>query len=141
MHESDESSSDNVKSVEITVGGSPALTGAFRSLTSGNWSNPATWEYYNGSGWITPPATYPSSTSGQISILSGHTVTMSIDGLSVDEVEVASGGKVTVNNATLTIANGTGDDFVVNGTLELTGNWSYYFYRYSDFQCWEHLYS
>jgi hypothetical protein len=79
VHESDESGSDNVKSVEITVEGSPSLTGEFRSRTSGNWSNTGIWEYFNGSSWITPPATYPSSTSGQISILSGHTVTMSID--------------------------------------------------------------
>ena len=93
----------------------------YRSAASGNWSNPVTWQksFDGGSSWI--PATIPPDyTNDQINILNGHTVTAA-SAVTVDQVVVELGGKVTVNNVTMTIADGTGDDFVVNGTFELTG--------------------
>jgi len=91
----------------------------YRSARTGNWSDALTWEAYDGSVWE-PASTAPSSANRQVTILSGHTVTIN-QAVSVDQVTVNSGGKVTVNNVTLTIADGEGDDFTVNGTLELTG--------------------
>jgi|WetSurMetagenome_2_1015567.scaffolds.fasta_scaffold00144_3 hypothetical protein len=91
----------------------------FRSVKSGNWNDITVWEVNNGSGWG-PASTSPTSANNVITILNGHNVTVNQD-VSVDQVTVATGGKVTVNNVTLTIANGTDDDFIVDGTVELKG--------------------
>ena len=32
-----------------------ATTGDYRSHQTGNWNATATWEYYNGSAWVTAP--------------------------------------------------------------------------------------
>jgi len=92
---------------------------AYRSVRTGNWSDASTWEAYDGSVWGAA-STPPSSTNGEVTIRSGHTVTIN-QPVALDQVTVETGGKVTVNNVTMTIANGDGDDFTVNGTLELTG--------------------
>lgn len=97
--------------------------GDYRSaVATGNWNSLASWERYNGSSWVTPTGGQgtPTNASGAITIQAGHTITVTAN-VSVDQVTVASTGKVTVNNVTLTIANGSGTDFTVNGTLELTG--------------------
>lgn len=91
--------------------------GDFRSRQTGNWNDSNTWEEYQ-SGWSNTANT-PSSTDGAITVLNGHTVTV-IANVIVDEVTVDVGGTVLVDLfTTLTITDGTGDDFNVNGSLTL----------------------
>lgn len=98
--------------------------GDYRSKQSGNWTSTSTWQTYNGTEWI-DAATSPSSSSGTVTILNGHTVTISTDGLAIDQTVVDAGGVLTINLSNeyheLTINDGTGDGLTVNGTLNLSG--------------------
>lgn len=116
----------SASSGSLTQGTSRTITvyesaaGDYYSAGSGTWGAGATWLYNDGSGWVTP-ASGPTSSSGSITILNGHSVTVAIN-VTVDEVTINSGGQVTVNSGrTLTIADGTGTDLTVNGTLENSG--------------------
>lgn len=63
----------------------------------------------------------PTSTSGAITIRSGHTVTVATSA-SADECIIGAGSQITVNSGqTLTIEDGTGTDLTVNGTLSNSG--------------------
>lgn len=107
----------------VTAVPSLATTGDYRSnAATMNWNTTTSgqWQSYDGSSWVNTTTPPTSSNANIITIRNGHTVTVTA-AVSVDQVVVESGGKVTVNNVTMTIANGTGDDFVVNGTVELTG--------------------
>jgi autotransporter-associated beta strand protein len=100
----------------ITVNATPveALSGDYRSVASGNWDALGTWQSYNGSNWVAAVST-PTSASGNITIRNGHIVTVAAT-LTVDQVEVETGGQVILNTGgTLTIIDGNGIDFVVNG--------------------------
>ncbi len=94
-----------------------AATGDYRSAATGNWNSILTWETYNGTIWVAAIAT-PTSADGVITIQSGHTVTVTAN-VMVDQVVVASGGTLANSAATLTIANGTGSDMDVSGTVNL----------------------
>lgn len=84
-----------------------------------NWNTTTNgqWQIYN-NGWVNT-STPPTSANGTITIRNGHTVTVTAN-VTVDQVVVESGGNLTVGAATLTIANGTGTDLNVNGTLATT---------------------
>jgi hypothetical protein len=93
----------------------------YRTRQTGNWNQPATWERFNGSVWQTvtgtAPLTVPNSGDGVITIQNTHIVSITA-ALSVDQVIVQSGGRVNLNsNVTLNIANGAGDDFIVEGVF------------------------
>lgn len=66
----------------FTVIGSYSQTlGDFRSYQDGNWNNPASWEYFDGSSWISPPTNtnYPGDgivTAYDVSIISNHTINL-----------------------------------------------------------------
>ena len=63
----------------------------------------------------------PSDASGEITIRSGHTVTVTA-ATTIDQCIIEAGGLVTVNaGQTLTIADGTGTDLSVNGTVVNSG--------------------
>ena len=114
VHESLEN--NNIYSLQITIQGTvPSYP--YRSRQNGNWNDPTTWEYNDGSGWKSATS-YPSRSSGVITILTGHTVTLS-GSLTLDEVTIASGGQVNVSSGvTMTIYNGSEDvDFNVTGKL------------------------
>lgn len=117
------------KYLTTTATGNPAsqatlAPGAdYRTVTSGDWSNAATWESYNGSSWV-PAASAPGVTAATVTIRNGHTVAVAAD-LSVDELTVASGGTLNINNGTtLTIANGTGTDVTLDGTIKNSGTFT-----------------
>jgi|GEM_PF-2786864 len=96
-------------------------SGDYRSKTSGNWTSTSTWETYSGSEWQ-DAETAPNSSSGVVTVLNGHTVTINST-LTIDQTVVDAGGTLTVDlssSESLTINNGTGDDLTVNGTLNLT---------------------
>lgn len=94
-----------------------AVAGDYRTLISGNWNGLATWEKYDGSNWIAT-ITSPTSADGTITIQSGHTVTVTAS-VTVNQVEVNSGGTLNVNSGTLTLSNVAGTELSISGTTNL----------------------
>ncbi|MBP7008791.1 MAG: hypothetical protein KBC66_03150 [Kiritimatiellae bacterium] len=95
--------------------------GDYRSAGSGNWNAVGTWQVESNSTWV-PPAATPTSANGAIIIRTGHTVTVTA-AVSVDQTVVEGGGQITLNSGVnLTIANGTGTDLDIFGTVEILGN-------------------
>ena len=93
----------------------------YRSLASGTWDAPTTWQRYNGIGWVAASRP-PASIDGVVTVRNGHVVTVSGDTL-VDEVVVASGGQLLVAGAArLTAQDGPGTDLAVFGTTDVTGS-------------------
>lgn len=119
VHESNET--DNVTALQINVTITPAVSGEFRTVASGNWTSTATWQYFNGTDWVTPPS-YPTNTNDRITVRSGHAVTLNTT-LSVDQITIMTGGEVDISTGnTLTIANGVEDiDCEVDGKLVNSG--------------------
>ena len=107
-------------------------TGDYRtnSTGGGNWNLNTTWETYNGSSWITPPAgTYPDASDGAITIQQNDAVILP-GGVSIqgDEIYIESNGSLTIQNAaTLDLVNGSGNDLIIfnglsgNGILNVYG--------------------
>lgn len=110
-------------------------TGDYQSRNSGNWNQAARWQVFVSGTWYNvsaAPAPYknviPSSTSGVITILSGHNVRVSAN-TNANQLVVASGGQLTINaNRALTIVDdlaqtpllvSAGGLVVVTGTLDL----------------------
>ena len=99
--------------------GATSTAGAYRSYQTGNWNNVSTWERYNGTAWINPaPATPTDANSDVIHILNGHTVTVTAN-VTIDQTIIDVGGQVNINAGAivLMVANGSGADLTVNGTL------------------------
>jgi hypothetical protein len=99
-----------------------ATSGDYRSKASGNWNSISTWEKYNGTSWIAATVT-PTSSDGVITIQNGHAVSVTAN-VTVDEVTVDAGGTLTITSQTMSVANGTGTDVTVNGTLNITNTLS-----------------
>ncbi|MBL7906389.1 MAG: T9SS type A sorting domain-containing protein [Bacteroidales bacterium] len=101
---------------------STTATDYFRTKTSGNWNATSTWESsVDGStNWISATLS-PTSSANSISILNGHTVTVT-SSVTVDQVTIDLGGRINVNSSqTLTIANGVGLDLNIAGTIVNSG--------------------
>ncbi|MVN75178.1 T9SS type A sorting domain-containing protein [Hymenobacter sp. HMF4947] len=80
----------------------------FRSVATGTWSNPATWETsYDGStGWFAAPVAPSGSYVGTVNVRNGHTVTVAA-ATSTKTTTVENGGILnTLTGFTLTIPNG-----------------------------------
>jgi hypothetical protein len=98
----------------------------YRSAQSGNWNLAATWQRYDGSNWVAA-ASAPTTSAGVITIRSPHTVTISTDGLTYDQVIIEAGGQVTVNSGLSHILNNgsvPGTDLIIRGTFLNQGSWS-----------------
>ena len=93
--------------------------GDYQSKATGNWNVSTTWETWNGSAWVESGT--PTSTDGLISILNGHTVTVTAN-VTVDQVVIEVGGQVTLSGGTLNVSNGPVDDFIILGTYRRTSN-------------------
>src|SRR5688572_17183116 len=104
-----------VYNVTIKTDSHASVTNDYRSVASGEWNALTTWQVYNGSAWIAA-ASAPSSSKNIIQIQSGHTVIITA-GVSADQILIDDGGQLTINTGTLSLANGTGTDLIVNGTL------------------------
>lgn len=105
--------------------GSPVnaqTAGDYRTHQTGNWSDAASWERFNGSTWTTPAPTAPTLSDGVITILGGHTVSVDSN-VTADQMVIDSNGGVTVMpTITVTVADGVDSiDMVVNGTLNQFG--------------------
>ncbi|MEQ8924204.1 MAG: hypothetical protein RLO81_00240, partial [Fulvivirga sp.] len=71
---------------------------------TGDWNDPNSWI----------PAAVPTTASGTITILNGHSITVS-DTRSADQITVSSGGSLTISSSgTFTVAAGSGDDLTIN---------------------------
>ncbi|MEA3444089.1 MAG: LamG-like jellyroll fold domain-containing protein, partial [Bacteroidota bacterium] len=117
--------SHNISSADYLVGeveSGKLLRPEYRSKTTGNWNASSSWEYDNtgAANWVDAALT-PSDYDDDITILNGHTITVSAD-VDIDQTTIASGGQVTVSTGnTLTISNGTGTDLTIDGTLRKEG--------------------
>lgn len=98
-----------------------AATGDYRSNVNptGLWSDVASWQVYNGSGWVTASAP-PDASSGAVTIVNGDSIRINL-ATSIDQVTVESGGILTIFNTdaptTFTLNDGPGVDIAVNGKL------------------------
>ncbi|MFD1315404.1 hypothetical protein ACFQ39_07220, partial [Namhaeicola litoreus] len=59
------------------------VTGDYRSIGTGNWSNLSSWQRFNGTTWVTPTAGqgYPGQNAGtnNVYVRSGHTITLNVN--------------------------------------------------------------
>jgi hypothetical protein len=102
--------------------------GNYRSLTSGPWGTPGTWERdadSNGSFEQSPSLVAPTApaTAGTITIRNTHIVNVAVN-VSIDQTTVQSGGSLVVDpTAILTLNNNvTSDEITVNAGGTLTNN-------------------
>jgi len=97
------------------------IPGNYRSRQSGNWADTNTWEYYNGTTWVSPAPTIPLLTASWITIQKGHTITVTQSD-SIDQLVIASGAKLVVpQNVTLLVKDGPGTDLSSYGTIHNFG--------------------
>ncbi len=92
----------------------------FRSVASGNWEQTLNWETYDEGSWI-PAASFPTSSSDAITILSTHIISTTTS-FSVDEFILESGASL-VLGANMTVDDGPGTDVLVNGILDCGGSY------------------
>ncbi len=98
-------------------------TGDYQSAATGLWNARTSWVRWSGSAWVTPTPAQgtPTSATGLITILNTHTITVSAN-VTVDQVVVNTTGTIIINSGiTFTIANGTGTDLSVLGTVINSG--------------------
>tara|TARA_R110000868_G_scaffold107860_1_gene294876 strand:- start:2874 stop:6785 length:3912 start_codon:yes stop_codon:yes gene_type:complete len=82
--------------------------GDYRSVNSGNWMTLSSWQYFNGTTWVTPSGTSPQGYPGQF--------------LGTGAVLIQAGNSITIGQADLTTqVMGT---LTINGTLNLDGGTS-----------------
>ena len=105
----------------------------FRSITSGNWNAPSTWESSTAadfsSGLISPASLTPNVSANTITIRSGHTVTVTAN-VTTDQTLVNPGATLVVTGSILTVSsNGltvqsdaTGTGRIGNSTGTISGN-------------------
>ncbi|MCB0557000.1 MAG: hypothetical protein KDD02_25860, partial [Phaeodactylibacter sp.] len=96
----------------------------YRSRQNGNWNTTSTWQISTngGSNWSNIVSNPPTNSNNSgITIRSPHTVTVTANVI-IDQTTIDAGGQVTVNSGqTLTIANVTGTDLTVSGTVTNSG--------------------
>lgn len=105
----------------------------FRSVTSGNWNDPATWESSPVSDFsaalVSPATLTPDNTANTINILSGHTVTVTAS-VTTDQTFINPGASLVVTGSTLTVINNgltiqstsAGTGRIGNSTGTISGN-------------------
>lgn len=90
-------------------------TDYFRSIATGDWGTLNTWESSaDNSTWI-PATLIPDANANTITIRNGNNVTVA-DAAGADQVVVETGATLTLS-AAFTLADGTGTDLDVNGTV------------------------
>jgi hypothetical protein len=93
--------------------------GDYRTFQGGSWSSTSTWERYNGSSWVNPAPSAPTSSDGTITIRTTHTVNVTAD-VTVDQLVINNSTTAILNinsGVTLTLANGTGNDLTFSSGL------------------------
>jgi hypothetical protein len=84
-------------------------TGDYRSVGTGNWTTPSSWEYYNGTGWIASTS-YPGQNAGTgaVSIRNSHVITIN--------------NNITNSFTSLIIGDGSSGKLIVNGDITVNTN-------------------
>jgi hypothetical protein len=96
--------------------------GEFQSSQSGSWNDANTWARHDGTAWIHPAPNIPTLSDGPITILSGHTVTVTAAD-TADQLTVASGGTLVINpGVSFLVKDGIGMDLMVEGTVRNLGS-------------------
>ena len=90
-------------------------TGDYKSVAAGNWATPGIWERFDGAGWG-PTSSAPTAADGIITLQSPFLVTVTAD-LDIDQAVIEAGATVIVFSGTLSVLDGAGTDFTVNGTF------------------------
>ncbi len=89
----------------------------YRSLTSGSWTSPSTWQISPDSiTWSNSSTSTPTYLDNSILIQNSHVVTLSST-IDIDQTTIAVGGVLQLNNSTssLSLKNGKGDDLIIKG--------------------------
>ena len=101
-------------------------TDYFRSISSGNWNDPATWESSPvadfSSGLVSPATLVPDNTANTITIRHDVDITTSI---SIDNVVIENDKTLNIDAnypEVVTVNDGPGDDIVCNGQLNVKVN-------------------
>jgi endo-1,4-beta-xylanase len=90
-------------------------SGNYRSFQSGNWNDLNTWEKHDGTDWVHPVSALPTVTDKSISIMGGHTVTIT-GNESADNLTVFTDGKLIINpGASLVVS-----DLIIDNQAEVT---------------------
>ena len=117
---------------KVTTSATSSASDYFRSITSGNWNIPATWESSTTSNFaslISPATLTPDNNSAGIFVRNGHTVTVTTN-VTTDNTFVNPGATLTVTGSTLTVVNNgltvqsdaTGTGRIGNSTGTISGN-------------------
>lgn len=96
--------------------------GDYRSFSTGDWSVISSWETYDGVSWI-PAVTPPDNTSGIITLLSGHAITVTANVI-IDQVEVNAGAQLSINPGVVLEVEDDGTasfDLNINGLCSVLG--------------------
>lgn len=97
----------------------------FRTAGSGNWNAPGIWEFASSLGgpWTTACTWPTASNSGDVRITNGNTVTVSGQDILIDQLIVESGAHLILSSTdAITLSNGAGVDFIVEGTFTDNAN-------------------
>ncbi len=101
------------------AGGPIPSVGDYRSATGfGYWNQASSWQTFNGLGWVAASQS-PTAADNNITIKAGHGMYVTED-VTVDQLVTEAGSQFSVGAfgpATLTIADGPGVDFTLNGEL------------------------
>lgn len=102
----------DVASSSFNVNFASSVSDYFRSATAnGNFGNASSWESSSDNTNWNAATLSPTSSSTSILIRNGHVITIA-SAVTLDQLTVQSGGRLVVN-ASLTVANGTDDDIVI----------------------------
>jgi hypothetical protein len=93
--------------------------GDYRSIATGNWNVITNWERFDGATWQ-PATSAPASSDGVITVANPFVIT-SLATVTADQVVVEAGATLTIS-AAFTVANGTGTDLSVDGTVNVGAN-------------------
>jgi polygalacturonase len=82
----------------------------------GNWSATSTWQISTNNGVWNASSTIPGG-ADSVEILNGDTATISTSGMTIDQVVVDHGAKITVGSGVTTLAHATSPDLDIHGTV------------------------
>ena len=92
----------------------------YRTSSNGDWDTATNWEVGTGLSYAT--ATTAPTAENSTSIIINHSITAGND-VGIDQTTVSSGGTLTIENGvTLTVADGTGTDLTVTGSVSNSGS-------------------
>ena len=78
--------------------------GDYKTFASGDWANVSNWSRYNGTTWVNPAPSAPTSTDGVITV--DHTMTVGTS-ITIDQTIISASGSVELlTGGAITVANG-----------------------------------